>query len=57
LQTFEAEMLAEGANFAGLGRLNRALIGKAEAMDSGYRTVLDMDSTKIPVYGDQEQSA
>jgi len=57
LQTFEAEMLADGANFAGLGRLNRALIGKAEAMDSGYRTVLDMDSTKIPVYGDQEQSA
>ena len=50
-------MLAEGANFAGPGRLNRALIGKAEAMDSGYRTVLDMDSTKIPVYGDQEQSA
>jgi hypothetical protein len=40
LQTFEAEMLAEGENFAGLGRLNRALTGKAETMDSGYRTVL-----------------
>src|SRR5271157_1629301 len=39
LQTFETEMLAEDANFAGLGRLNRALIGKAEIMDSGYRTV------------------
>src|ERR1017187_8119511 len=50
-------MLAEDENFAGLGRLNRALIGKAEMMDSGYRTVLDMDSTEIPVYGDQEQSA
>ena len=57
LQTFETEMLAEEENFAGLGRLNRALIGKAEAMDSGYRTVLDMDSTEIPVYGEQEQSA
>jgi hypothetical protein len=57
LQTFETEMLAKDANFAGLGRLNRALIGKAEAMDSGYRTVLDMDSTEIPVYGEQEQSA
>ncbi len=26
-------------------------------MDSPYRTVLDMDSTEIPVYGKQEQSA
>jgi hypothetical protein len=52
LQTFETEMLAEDENFAGLGRLNRALIGKAEMMDSGYRTVLDMDSTEIPVYGE-----
>jgi len=57
LLTFETEMLAEDENFAGLERLNRALIGKAEAMDSGYRTVLDMDSTEIPVYGEQEQSA
>jgi len=57
LQTFETEMLAEEENFAGLGRLNRALIGKAETMDSGYRRVLDMDSTEIPVYGEQEQSA
>jgi hypothetical protein len=57
LQTFETEMLAEEENFAGLGRLNGALIGKAEIMDSGYRTVLDMDSTEIPVYGEQEQSA
>ncbi len=34
LQTFETEMLAEEENFAGLGRLNRALIGRADAMDS-----------------------
>ena len=38
LQSFEAEMLADEENFAGLARLNWALIGKAEAMDSGYRT-------------------
>ena len=57
LQTFETEMLAEEENFAGLARLNRELIGKAEALDSPYRTVLDMDSTEIPVYGEQEQSA
>ena len=57
LQTFETEMLAEEENFAGLGRLNRALVGRAEAMDSDYRTILDMDSTEIPVYGEQEHSA
>jgi hypothetical protein len=57
LQTFETEMLAEEENFAGLARLNRELIGKAEALDSPYRTVLDMHSTEIPVYGEQEQSA
>ena len=57
LQSFETEMLVQEENFAGLARLNRALIGKAEAVDSGYRTILDMDSTEVPVYGEQEQSA
>ena len=57
LQTFETEMLGEEENFAGLGRLNRALIGKVEAMDSACREVLDLDSTEIPVYGEQEQTA
>jgi len=57
LQTFETEMLAEEGNFAGLARLNRELIGKAEAIHWQYRTVLDMDSTEIPVYGEQAQSA
>ena len=57
LQSFETEMLAEDANLVGLAGLSRALIAKAEAPDSGYRTVLDMDSTEIPVHGAQEQSA
>jgi hypothetical protein len=57
LQTFETEMLAEQENFAGLARINRELIGKAEAVDSPQRVVLDMDSTEIPVYGQQENSA
>ena len=57
LQTFETEMLAEEENFAGLARINRELIGKAEALDSAQRVVLDMDSTEIPVYGEQENSA
>jgi Transposase DDE domain group 1 len=55
--TFETEMLAEEENFAGLTRINRELIGKAEALDSPQRAVLDMDSTEIPVYGQQENSA
>ena len=57
LQTFEMDLLAEDGNFAGLARVNRKLIGNAEAIDSPYRTVLDMDSTEIPVYGEQENSA
>ncbi len=57
LQSFETEMLAESGNLAGLAELNRALIGRAEKMESGWRTVLDLDSTEIPVYGEQEQSA
>jgi hypothetical protein len=50
-------MLAGEENFAGLRRINRELIGKVEAIDSPQRVVLDMDSTEIPVYGQQENSA
>jgi len=57
LQSFETEMLAEEQNFAGLTRINRELIAKVEAVDSPHRVVLDMDSTEIPVYGQQENSA
>ncbi|MGC9971547.1 MAG: IS1380 family transposase [Bryobacteraceae bacterium] len=57
LQTFETEMLAEEENFGSMARINRELIAKAEALDSPQRVVLDMDSTEIPVYGQQENSA
>ncbi len=57
LQSFETEMLAAEENFAGLTRINRELIAKVEAIDSPQRMVLDMDSTEIPVYGQQENSA
>src|SRR5712691_12828705 len=50
-------MLAEEENFGSLARINRELIAKAEAIDAQQRVVLDMDSTEIPVYGEQEQSA
>jgi hypothetical protein len=40
-------VLAAEENFTGLAHLNRELIGRVEAMDS----------TEIPVCGQQEQSA
>jgi len=57
LQSFETELLTQADNLAGIAALNRELVGRAEAIDSPRRVVLDMDSTEIPVYGQQEQSA
>jgi hypothetical protein len=57
LQSFETEVLAQEENVAGLEAINRDLIAKAETVDSPQRVVLDMDSTEIPVYGQQEDSA
>ena len=57
LQSFETELLTQDENLAGLAAINRDLIARAEAMDAPRRVVLDMDSTEIPVYGEQEQSA
>ena len=57
LQSFETELLTQAENLAGLATLNRELVAKGEAIDSRRRVVLDMDSTEVPVYGRQEQSA
>jgi hypothetical protein len=57
LQSFETDLLTQEENLAGLAAINRELIGKAEGIESPQRVVLDMDSTEIPVYGNQEQSA
>ena len=57
LQSFETELLTEAGNLAGLDALNRELIAGAQAIDSRRRVVLGMDSSEIPVYGEQEQSA
>ena len=56
LQSFETELLTQEGNLDGLTLINRELIVKAEAVDSPQRVVLDMDSTEIPVYGQQEHS-
>ena len=57
LQSFETELLTQEENLSGLAAINRRLIARAEAIDSPPRVVLDMDSTEIPVYGQQENSA
>ena len=56
VQSFETELLTQEENLSGLAAINRELIARAEATDSPQRVVLDMDSTEIPVYGQQEQS-
>ncbi len=53
-RAYGSEVLSFHKPFA--ARLKREMIGRAEALSSPYRTVLDMDSTEIPVYGEQEQS-
>jgi hypothetical protein len=57
LESFETELLAQEDNLAGLGAISRELIAKAEVMEATQRVVLDIDSTEIPVYGQQENSA
>ena len=57
LHWFETEVLTEDRNLNGLCSMNRNMIAKVEGMAWSWRAVLDMDSTEIPVYGEQEQSA
>lgn len=57
LQSFETDLLTQEENLAGLAAINRGLIAKAETIESPQRVVLDMDSTEIPVYGQQENGA
>jgi len=57
VHSFETELLTQDENLAGLAAINRALLARVEAMESPWRVVLDIDSTEIPVYGQQEQSA
>jgi hypothetical protein len=56
VHSFETELLAQDRNLAGLAAINRDLIGRVEAMESPRRVVLDIDSTEVPAYGQQEQS-
>jgi len=57
LQSFETGVLTQADNLAGLAALNRELVARVEAIASPRRIVLDMDSTEVAVYGQQEESA
>jgi hypothetical protein len=57
VHSFETELLTQDDNLTGLAAINRELLARADAMESSRRVVLDIDSTEIPVYGQQEQSA
>jgi len=57
LQSFETDLLTQEENLVGLAAINRELIAKAGTIESPQRVVRDMDSTEIPVCGQQEQSA
>jgi hypothetical protein len=48
---------AQDSMLHGPGALNRELLARVDAIESSRRVVLDIDSTEIPVYGQQEQSA
>jgi len=55
--SFETELLTQEENLTGLAAINRELIAQVDPVDTPQRVVLDLDSTEIPVYGQQEQSA
>ena len=57
LHWFETQVLTQAANLSGLAAMNRQLVARAEGEERTSRAVLDKDSTEIPVYGEQEQSA
>jgi len=57
LHWFETEVLSQDENLEGLSRINRELLAKVGAVESRQRVVLDMDSTEIPVYGQQEHNS
>lgn len=54
---FEAETCTAPENLAGLTKLNTTWVGRAMAHTSYRRIILDMDSSKSPVHGDQERAA
>jgi hypothetical protein len=49
--------LTQEKNLSGLAAINREMIARAETIESPQRLVLDIDSTEIQVYGQQENNS
>jgi hypothetical protein len=54
LHWFETQVLKQAANLSGLAAMSREMITRTEGQDRSSRAVPDMDSTEIPVCGEQE---
>src|SRR5450756_1452034 len=54
---FETEILAQEQNIEALSTLNSAWVSKAVSLSKAKKIILDIDSSKSPVYGSQEGSA
>ena len=57
MQLFETEGQTQEENLGVLAALNQELVGRAEAIDSPRRVVLDMDSTEIRFTARRSKSA
>lgn len=57
LHWFETEVLTAEQNYQGLSRLNTELVQHEATLPSTRRVTLDIDSSKSPVHGAQEQAA
>ena len=54
MSRFETEVLTQDGNVEGLGRLNAKCVDGAMSRTPHRRVILDMDSSKSPVHGEQE---
>ena len=57
MSRFETEVLTRKHNPEGLARMNAQWVDRAMAHTSHRRVILDMDSSKSPVHGEQEGAA
>ena len=57
MNRFETEVLTRKHNPEGLARMNAQWVDRAMAHTSHRRVILDMDSSKSPVHGEQEGAA
>ena len=54
---FETELLTRPENLPALSRLNEAWVSRALGRTNTRRIILDLDSSEIPVHGEQEGSS